>query len=123
MGQRSAACILYHNSVDCSKITTSSRFPDALLTLEGYTGYGKIGGKIVNPAPKGTEEQSDYQSYLLRLWRVSDDEEPIWRASLKSSRSGEQVGFGSLEDLFEFLQRQTGVTTSGTARKADRFDL
>jgi hypothetical protein len=108
--------------MDCSKITDSSRFPDVFLTLKGYTGYGKIGDKIVSPAPKDTEDQNDYQSYLLRLWRVRDDEETAWRASLKSSRSGELVGFGSLEDLFEFLQRQTGVATSETARKNNGFD-
>jgi hypothetical protein len=95
--------------MDCSRITTSSRFPDAFLTLDRYAGDGKNEGGIVNPAPEGAEEQGDYQSYLLRLWRVSDDEEPTWRASLQSSRSGEQVGFESLKELFEFLQVQTGL--------------
>lgn len=54
-------------------------------------------------------EQPDYLSYLLRLWRVSDDEEPTWRALLKSSHTGRQVGFGSLEELFAFIREQAGL--------------
>ena len=57
--------------------------------------------------PKGSQKQGDYLSYLLRLWRESDGEVPAWRASLKSSHTGEKVGFGSLEELFEFLRSQT----------------
>jgi hypothetical protein len=52
-------------------------------------------------------KQTDYLSYLLRLWRVGDGDELAWRAWLKSARTGQQVGFGSLEELFEFLQGQT----------------
>ena len=59
--------------------------------------------------PKGSQEQRDYQSYLLRLWRESDEKKPVWRASLKSSRTGEKVGFGSLDELCEFLRMQTGT--------------
>ena len=57
--------------------------------------------------PQSRQEQRDYQSYLLRLWRESDEVGSVWRASLKSSRTGEKVGFGSLEELFDFLQKQT----------------
>lgn len=66
----------------------------------------------MSPAPEGGKDPGDYQSYLLRLWRVSDDEEPAWRASLQSSRSGEQVGFESLEEMFEYLRGKTGVGAS-----------
>lgn len=62
--------------------------------------------------PEGSQEQRDYLSYLLRLWRESDEERPIWRASLKSSRTGEKVGFGSLDELFAFLQRETGIVSN-----------
>lgn len=62
--------------------------------------------------PKGSQEQRDYLSYLLRLWRESDEESPVWRASLKSSRTGEKVGFGSLDELFAFLQRETGIVSN-----------
>jgi len=57
----------------------------------------------------------DYLSYLLCLWRVSDDGEPhnmgrkaIWRASLESTCTGERRGFASLDELFDFLREQTG---------------
>jgi hypothetical protein len=56
-----------------------------------------------------SQERRDYLSYLLRLWRESDGEVPVWRASLRSSHTGETVGFASLEELFEFLQGQIGV--------------
>ena len=62
----------------------------------------------MDSTPSGIREQSDYQSYLLRLWR-ENDEEKGWRASLESSRTGERRGFARLDDLFRFLRRQTGV--------------
>ena len=58
--------------------------------------------------PQGAQERRDYLSYLLRLWRESEGEVPVWRASLRSSHTGEAVGFASLEELFEFLRGQTG---------------
>jgi hypothetical protein len=58
---------------------------------------------------EGSKEQRDYSSYLLRLWRVGVEEGSTWRASLKSAHSGEQVGFASLEDLFHFLRKETGM--------------
>ena len=63
------------------------------------------------------EEQPDYRSYLLRLWRVRDNDETSWRASLESAQSGEREGFASLEELFDFIRRQT--TTSPAADEAE----
>jgi hypothetical protein len=48
-----------------------------------------------------------YLSYLLRLWQTSDDGEQVWRASLETPGTGERRGFGSIADLFDFLQDQT----------------
>ena len=45
----------------------------------------------------------------MRLWRVSDDEGPTWRAGLKSAHSGEEVGFGSLDALFDYLRSEAGL--------------
>ncbi len=59
--------------------------------------------------PQGSQERGDYLSYLLRLWRESDGEVPVWRASVKSSHTGETVGFASLEELFEFLRQKAGA--------------
>ena len=57
----------------------------------------------------------DYLSYLLRLWRVSGDgelagmdEKAIWRASLESTHTGKLETFASLDEVFDFLQEQTG---------------
>ena len=64
---------------------------------------------MVADMPEGSKEQRDYSSYLLRMWRVGDAEGPTWRASLKSVHNGEQVGFASLEDLFHYLRKETGM--------------
>jgi hypothetical protein len=52
-------------------------------------------------------EQQCYQAYMLRLWRVSNDGEPIWRVSLESPHTGERHGFATLESLISFLDEQT----------------
>jgi hypothetical protein len=62
--------------------------------------------------PKETRNHKDYVSYMLRMWRDGGDEKAAaatgapWRASLQSPRSGEMVGFASLDDLFDFLRGQ-----------------
>lgn len=62
-------------------------------------------------------EQPDYLSYLLRLWRVSDGEGSTWRALLKSSHTGQQVGFGNLEELFAFIREQAGIPPPPSGRE------
>jgi hypothetical protein len=59
------------------------------------------------------KEQPDYLSYLLRLWRGSDEEEAVWRASLESPVTGERRGFSSLTELFAFLEKETGPGARG----------
>ncbi len=58
-----------------------------------------------------TGEQSDYQSYLLRLWRVNEGEEG-WRASLESAQTGERRGFATLDALFDYVRSRTLVGSS-----------
>jgi hypothetical protein len=53
-------------------------------------------------------EQSVYQSYLLRLWRVKEGEVG-WRASLESAQTGECRSFATLGALFNYLRSQTRV--------------
>jgi hypothetical protein len=67
------------------------------------------------------KEQPDYLSYLLRLWRASE-EKAVWRASLESSHTGERKSFASLDDLFDFLQKQTGAVldANGGQNEAER---
>jgi hypothetical protein len=57
-------------------------------------------------------EQRDYLSYLLRLWRVGDGAGSAWRAGLKSAHTGEEVGFGSLDALFDYLRSEAGLGAS-----------
>jgi hypothetical protein len=73
---------------------------------------------------KNTEQQPDYVSFLLRLWRVTGNEragdetaeacgtaaEAVWRASVESPLTGKQQGFADLDDLFDFLREQTHRT-------------
>jgi hypothetical protein len=65
--------------------------------------------------PEEPGEWPRYLSYLLRLWRVDTGGEDIrmgravWRGSLEGSLTGERRGFSSLDELFDFLRRQTGT--------------
>jgi hypothetical protein len=52
------------------------------------------------------EEQPEYLSYLLRLWRVSGEGDAVWRASLESAHTGGRQGFACLKDLFTFLEQE-----------------
>ena len=52
-----------------------------------------------------------YLSFMLRLYRVDDEEEPLWRMSLESSLTRERVVFASLRGLFAFLQQQMGMVS------------
>ena len=61
---------------------------------------------------------SEYLSYLLRLWLAGDGGQPEWRASLEDPRTGEQRGFDSLEELFDFLRAQVeGQKPASSAMK------
>jgi hypothetical protein len=54
------------------------------------------------------EEQREYHSYLLRLWRTGSQGNATWRASLESAQTGERHGFADLASLVAFLEEQTG---------------
>jgi hypothetical protein len=62
-----------------------------------------------------TGDQSDYQSYLLRLWRAKEGEEG-WRASLESAQTGERKGFATLDALFDYVRSRTRVALSECSR-------
>jgi hypothetical protein len=64
------------------------------------------------------QEQPEYLSYLLRLWRVSGEGEAVWRASLESPHTGERHGFAGLTDLFTFLKQEA----SRAAQRQDALD-
>ena len=45
--------------------------------------------------------QPEYHAFLLRLWR--DHARQGWRASLQSTATGQRFQFGTLDELFAFL--------------------
>lgn len=51
-----------------------------------------------------------YQSYLLRLWRDTDQD--TWRVSLQEIATQELFLFPTLDELFLFLCKQTQTKTS-----------
>jgi hypothetical protein len=62
---------------------------------------------------------SAYLSYLLRLWSTKVDGDMVWRASLESGLTSQRQPFASLDELFGFLRRQTGVWSDQTRVKSD----
>jgi len=60
-----------------------------------------------------------YQSYLLRLWSARVDDKTVWRATLESALTRQRQGFAGLDDLFDFLRQQTGVSSEQTRVKSD----
>ncbi len=46
-----------------------------------------------------------YQAYLVRLWQESP--RGAWRALIKDARTGDEVRFATVEQLFLFLHHQT----------------
>jgi hypothetical protein len=74
-----------------------------------------------------TKQQAGYLSYLLRLWRVSDQQGPeasservAWRASLEDPRTGELHKFASLEEVFDFLRAHMGLAAEPAASRTGR---
>jgi hypothetical protein len=55
------------------------------------------------------EEQYNYASYLLRLWKAKQDGQTTWRASLECTQDGQRQNFASLEVLIAFLQGWFGT--------------
>ena len=63
-----------------------------------------------------TGETTVYRAYLLRLWRVAQD---VWRASLQDTGSQEPQVFASLEQLFTFLEKETGECSTRAPSERD----
>ena len=51
-------------------------------------------------------QESCYSSYLLRLWMSEENEQPIWRASLESTHTGQRRNFSDVRALVEFLETE-----------------
>ena len=67
------------------------------------------------------ERPVEYFSYLLRMWRTG--KESAWRASLEDPRTGERLGFGSLEALCEFLWERTVFTINSEKELTSCLDI
>ena len=52
--------------------------------------------------------ETEYYSFLLRLWTVNrQNGQPIWRASLQSSESGEKLVFANMAEMVDYLESLT----------------
>jgi hypothetical protein len=52
-----------------------------------------------------TNDPADYQAFLLRLWR--EDNFSGWRVLLEDPHTGQSVGFASMKQLYDFLEKKT----------------
>lgn len=50
----------------------------------------------------------DYLSFLLRLWRSEPGKNAEWRASLQDTRTGQRIGFPSLDEMIVYLKGKMG---------------
>ncbi len=57
----------------------------------------------------GMNKISRYQSYLLRLWQVSEGGRPAIRISLENTQTRERLGFRDLEALLAFLKERIEI--------------
>jgi hypothetical protein len=67
-----------------------------------YWGQHLTESEMVSSSTRG------YQAYLVRLWQSNTAEGPVWRASVESPHTGERRAFASLEQLFAFVEDETG---------------
>lgn len=66
------------------------------------------------------QESPSYLSYLIRLRRVDNGGQPLWRISLEAPGAGERRNFAELEELVAFLRlRMTPVATPVTEETHD----
>jgi hypothetical protein len=109
-GRGFRTAIRYHYT--SKQVQNSTTFDNFLIP----TCYSKTDSTSRKIAGMMMKKQPDYLSYLLRLWRVSGDEESLpplqkatWRVSLEDPHTRERQGFASLDELFEFLRNQIGA--------------
>ena len=53
-----------------------------------------------------TPNDLNYHAYLLRLRRVENAGQPVWRFSLEQPGRGERQQFDRLSDVFDHLRQQ-----------------
>jgi len=62
-----------------------------------------------------TDQSSDYMAFLLRLWRVDENDGVQWRASLEEPGTGQRRGFADIDRLCAFLEEQCHGTAGQIA--------
>jgi hypothetical protein len=67
-------------------------------------------------------KDSDYVSFLLRLWQSDEAGCPIWRASLESAQTGEKCHFPSVFVLAEYLEREFGQREEESEKADHRLE-
>jgi len=50
---------------------------------------------------------ANYHSFLIRLWKIKQEDVFVWRASLENPQTGEVLGFENLRVLFKYLETLT----------------
>ncbi|KAA3644798.1 MAG: hypothetical protein DWQ07_15445 [Chloroflexi bacterium] len=58
------------------------------------------------------EPSGDYYAYLLRLFRVVEHGQPVWRVSLQEPGSEQSQKFASVQEFVEFLMSITHQANS-----------
>jgi hypothetical protein len=67
-----------------------------------------------------TPNDLNYHAYLLRLRRVENAGQPVWRFSLERPGRGERQQFVRLGDVFEYLQQQMALDEAAQDEAANR---
>jgi hypothetical protein len=60
------------------------------------------------------QRRADYRVYILRLWRVNDGPNAIWRASLLEVHTGVRRGFAGLGDAITHLRAEIANARTAT---------
>jgi hypothetical protein len=79
-----------------------TRSGDDLATLEVYGVPMRLKG---DPMKNTWPPHERYHAYLVRLWQ--DPPESPWRAFVRDCANDEERRFATVEELFQFLHRQT----------------
>ena len=51
--------------------------------------------------------ETHYQAYLLRLWQMDNEGQPVWRISLEEVGGAEKLVFQDVADFFGFIKALT----------------
>lgn len=89
-----------------------------------YIGFGRLSHDPVtvgwlNDSITMKPDTVNYQAYLLRLRRVDNAGQPVWRFSLERPGSGEPRNFDRLVEVFDFLQQQMQIDERGFDQSSD----